>query len=145
MSIFSEISKIKELRTAQIDAVKSGETGTGSVNPWVKGGLGLICLLSAVSLVLLWLFSNSDMQPNWAFSVGIENFSIMVSAIVYYSCMQDPDSSEAHTALLAELLVANTIGLFLDEIAWLVQGQANLATVNAIANTLLYQIGRAHV
>ena len=139
MSIFSEISKIKELRTAQIDAVKSGETGTGSVNPWVKGGLGLICLLSAVSLVLLWLFSNSDMQPNWAFSVGIENFSIMVSAIVYYSCMLDPDSTQAHTALFAELLVANTIGLFLDQVAWLAQGQANLATLNAIANTILYQ------
>lgn len=139
MSVFSEISKIKELRTAQIDAVKSGDTGTGSVNPWIKGGLWLICLLAAVSQVLLWLFSAGDMQPNWAFSVGIESFSILVSAIVYYSCMQDPDSSEAHTSLFAELLVANTICLFLDEVAWLAQGHANLATLNAIANTLLYQ------
>ena len=62
----------------------------------------------------------------------------MVSAIIYYCYMQDPDSSEAHTALFAELLVANALGLFLDEVAWLMQGQAAFAAVNIIANSLLY-------
>ena len=47
-----------------------------------------------------------------AFSVGVESFSIMVSAIIYYCYMQDPDSAETHTALFAQLLVADTVGLF---------------------------------
>ena len=61
---------------------------------------------------MLKLFGNDDMPSACAFSVGIEAFSILVSAIVCYCYMQDPDSSEAHTALFAELLVADTVGLF---------------------------------
>jgi len=87
---------------------------------------------------MLKLFGNDDMPSACAFSVGIEAFSILVSAIVCYCYMQDPDSSEAHTALFAELLVADTVGLFLDEVAWLVQGRAGFAAANTIANTLLF-------
>ena len=138
MGIFSEISKIEKLRDARMEAGRSGEAQPGGVKPWVRGGFWLICGLAACSLVLLRLFSNGSMPPNWAFSVGVESFSIMVSAIIYYSYMQDPDSSEAHTALFAQLLVADTVGLFLDEVAWLVQGRAGLAAVNVIANALLF-------
>ena len=138
MSIFSNISNMKERYNAQTEAVKlSGTEGKG-VNLWFRGGFWLICLLAAVSLVLLRLFGNGDMQPNWAFSVGIECFSILVSPIVYYCYMQDPDSSEAHTALFTQLLVADTLCLFLDEVAWLVQGNARFAALNTLANTLLY-------
>ncbi len=138
MSIFSGISRIEKLRNARTEAVGSGAAQTGNVRPWVRGGFWLICILAAFSLVLLRLFSKGDMPPNWAFSVGVESFSIMVSAIIYYCYMQGPDSSEDHTALFAQLLVANTVGLFLDEVAWLVQGRAGLAAVNIIANALLY-------
>ena len=138
MSIFSGISKIKKLHDAGTDAIRKGDAQAGDVNPWVRGGFWLICLLAAVSLVLLRLFSNGDMPPNWAFSVGVESFSIMVSAIIYYCYMQAPDSAETHTALFAELLVADTVGLFLDALAWLVQGRAGLVAVNVIANALLY-------
>ena len=89
-------------------------------------------------MVMLRMFGDGDMPPSWASSVGIESFSIMGSAIVYYCYMQDPDSAEANTALFAELLVADTIGLFLDEVAWLVQGRPDFALVNTIANALLY-------
>ena len=138
MSIFSQISKIKKPHEEGTDIASSGKAGEGSVNRWTQGGFWLISLLAVVSLVMLKLFANGDMLPNWAFSVGIESFSIMVSAIIYYCYMQDPDSAEANTALFAELLVADTIGLFLDEVSWLVQGQAGFAAVNVIANTLLY-------
>jgi len=138
MSIFSGISNIKKLHTSGTDAVRPGDAQAGGVKPWVRGGFWLICILAAVSFVLLRLFSHGDMPPNWAFSVGVESFSIMVSAIIYYCYMQDPDSSEAHTALFAQLLVVDTVGLFLDELAWLVQGRAGLVAVNVIANALLY-------
>jgi len=124
MGIFSEISKIEKLRDARMEAARSGEAQPGGVKPWVRGGFWLICLLAAFSLVLLRLFSKGNMPPNWAYSVGVESFGIMVSAIVYYCYMQDPDSAEAHTRLFARLLVADTVGLFLDELAWLVQGRA---------------------
>ena len=52
--------------------------------------------------------------------------------------MQYPDSSETYTALFAQLLVADTCCLFLDEVAWLVQGRSGLAFVNIVANALLY-------
>ena len=126
MSIFYGISNLRKLSETRSDADRIGEVGTSSSNPWVLGGFWLICILAAVSMVLLRLFS-----------VGIESFGIMVSAIVYYSFLQAPDSSEAHTALFAQLLVADTLGLFLDEVAWLVQGRAGFAAANVIANTLL--------
>ena len=138
MSIFYGISNLRKLSETRSDADRIGEVGTSSSNPWVLGGFWLICILAAVSMVLLRLFSSGDMAPHWAFSVGIESFGIMVSAIVYYSFLQAPDSSEAHTALFAQLLVADTLGLFLDEVAWLVQGRAGFAAANVIANTLLY-------
>ena len=138
MGNFTDISKLKALREAQAEARRSGNDDSGSVNPLFKSCFCLTCILAVASQVLLRLFSSGSMQPAWAFSVGIEAFSILVSAIIYYSYMQDPDSSEAHTSLFAELLMADTFGLFLDEVAWLVQGRANLVAVNVIANTLLY-------
>ena len=138
MSIFSEISRLKELRDAQADAFRSGNLEPGGVKPWVRGGFWLICLLAAASVVLMRWFGRGDMQLSWAFSVGIESFGIVVSAIIYYCYMQDPDSSEAHTSLFAQLLVADTAALFLDEVAWLAQGRAGLVAVNIIVNTLLY-------
>lgn len=116
----------------------TGDGQAGGVRPWAQGGFWVICLLAAASLALLMIFGHGDMPPAWAFSVGIEAFSIMVSAIVYYCYMQDPDSAETHTQMFAQLLVADTIGLFLDEVAWLVQGHASLAAVNTIVNALLY-------
>ena len=138
MGIFSEISQIKALRAARTDVIASEDTEKTDVKPWVKGGFVLICLLAATSLVLMRLFDGSDTPSRWAYSVGIESFSIMVSVIIYYCYMQYPDNSEAYTALFALLLVSNTCCLFLDEVAWLVQGRPDLALVNTIANALLY-------
>ena len=138
MSIFSGISKIRELNSAQPGPTGPGEGDARGIQPWVSGGFWLISLLAIVGLVMLRLFGGDDMPTSWAFSAGIESFSIMVSAIIYYCYMQDPDSSRAHTALFAQLLVADSVGLFLDEVAWLMQGHAGLAAVNIIANALLY-------
>lgn len=138
MSFFSGISRLKKQHDARIEGFRAAVDQTKSVKPSVRGGFWLICLLVVFSFVLLWLFGKGDMPSNWAFSVGVESFSIMVSAIIYYCYMQDPDNSEDHTALFAELLVADTVGLFLDEVAWLVQGKPGLAAVNIIANALLY-------
>ena len=138
MGIFSEISEMKALYATRPDVAISGDTEKTDVKPWVHGSFVLICLLAAASLVLMRVFVGSDTQPRWAYSVGIESFSIMVSVIVFYCYMQYPDSSEAYTTLFALLLVANTCCLFLDEVAWLVQGRPDIAPVNTIANALLY-------
>lgn len=138
MGIFSGVTKIKQLRDARVEALRAERAGAGRFKTWVRGGFWLICFLAAVSLALLKGFGHGDMAPSWAFSVGIEGFSIAVSAIIYYCYMQDPDGSETHTALFAQLLVADTVGLFLDEVAWLVQGRPGLAAVNTVANALLY-------
>ena len=85
MGIFSEISKIEKLRDARMEAGRSGEAQPGGVKPWVRGGFWLICGLAACSLVLLRLFSNGSMPPNWAFSVGVESFSHVkkdISAVI---------------------------------------------------------------
>lgn len=138
MGVFSDTGKLKKTNIGPTGQAGPNDDDAGIANPLFVGGFWLISLLAIVSLVLLKLFGNADMHPNWAFSVGIESFSIMVSAVVYYCYMQDPDSSEAHTALFAELLVADTVGLFLDEVDWLVQGRADFAVANAIVNALLY-------
>ena len=138
MSIFSQISTIKNMYDEGTDIASAGEEGKIVVNRWVQGGFWLISFLAIASMVMLRMFGDGDLPPSWASSVGIESFSIMVSAIVYYCYMQDPDSAEANTALFAELLMANTLALFLDEVSWLVQGHADFAAVNTITNTLLY-------
>lgn len=138
MSIFSQISTIKKMHDEGMDIASAGEEGKIGLSRWVQGGFWLISFLAIASMVMLRLFGDRDMPPSWASSVGIESFSIMVSAIIYYCYMQDPVSAEANTALFAELLMADTLALFLDEVSWLVQGQADFAAVNAITNTLLY-------
>ena len=138
MSIFSQISTIKKMHDEGTDIASAGEEGKIGLSRWVQGGFWLISFLAIASMVMLRLFGDRDMPPSWASSVGIESFSIMVSAIIYYCYMQDPVSAEANTALFAELLMADTLALFLDEVSWLVQGQADFAAVNTITNTLLY-------
>ena len=138
MSIFSEISKFKDSDAVQPDAADPGADQAGGGRLWVLGGFWLICLLTAVGTVLVLFFGNGDMPSAWTFNLGIESFSLMVSAIIYYCYMQDPDNAQTHTQMFAHLLVADTVGLFLDEVAWLVQGHADFAAVNAIVNALLY-------
>ena len=82
MGIFSEISQIKTLRAARTDGAVSGDTEKTGVKPWVKGGFVLICLLATTSLVLMRLFDGGDTPSRWAYSVGIESFSIIVSVII---------------------------------------------------------------
>ena len=138
MSVFSQISTIKKMYDEGTYIASEGEDGKNSVSRWIQGGFWLITFLTIASMVMLRMFGNGDLPPSWASSVGIESFSIMVSAIIYYCYMQDPVSAEGDTALFAELLMADTLALFLDEVSWLVQGQADFAAVNAITNTLLY-------
>ena len=138
MSVFSQISTIKKMYDEGMDIASAGEEEKIGVSRWVQGGFWLISFLAIASMVMLRMFGDGDMPPSWASSVGIESFSITVSAIIYYCYMQDPVSAEANTALFAELLMANTLALFLDVVSWLVQGQADFAVLNTITNTLLY-------
>ena len=83
MSIFSQISTIKNMYDEGTDIASAGEEGKIVVNRWVQGGFWLISFLAIASMVMLRMFGDGDMPPSWASSVGIESCSIMVSAIVY--------------------------------------------------------------
>ena len=138
MSVLSGISRLSERQGRMRNSAQTEKTMSDKAQRLFRDGFYLICLMAAAGLALPAILSKGEMPSAWAFSVGIEAFSIVASAIVYYCYMQDPDSAEKHTVFFSTLLIANTAGLFLDECAWLMQGAASMAVLNRVANTLLY-------
>ena len=103
-----------------------------------RGSSVVLIVLAIISNVLLFVFHAADMVAVNAFTIGMEAFSILLAAVLYYSYMQDPDSVEEHTILFTLLIVADTFGLCLDQISWMVQGVPSLAVVNKLSNVLLF-------
>ena len=115
------------------------ERSSGTTRKWLVRGNTIVCGLTAVAVVLLCLFFGRIRTIRVGFSLGMELPGMLVSALIYYSYMQDPDSEEEHTRLFATLIVANTVGMFLDGCSWLLDGIAPLTLLNRLCNTA--QIG----
>ena len=101
-------------------------------------GLGFIILLAISLHAFLFLRGSGNMEFAWAFNIGVNLMAVTVSAVIYYSCLQDTAGVGERNALFLSLLIASSIGMFLAACAWIVQGLAPLAFLNRLINTLLY-------
>ena len=109
---------------------------TEKAQKWLTVCNALICGLTAVGLVLAFLFRNRIQNPETGIAVGMEILGMMVSSLIFYSYKQDPASAEEHTRLFATLIVSNVVGIFLDGFTLLLNGFAQLAALHRICLTV---------
>jgi hypothetical protein len=106
-------------------------------------GNALICAMTAATVVLTLLFHDRATSADTAIAGGMELLGMLVSVLIYYSYMQDPDSAEVHTRLFATLIVTNVTGMFLAGCSWLMDGVAVLALLHRLCVTALVFVNAA--
>ena len=111
-----------------------------TVRKWLKRGNTFICTIGAISLILLFAFYNRIPSVKIALLAGMEELGIMISCVIYYSYMQDPDSATVHTWLFATQIVSNVLGMFLNGCSWVMDGIASMAFLNRLCVTALHII-----
>ena len=104
----------------------------------IRPGFVFICLLNITGALVLGLSGLSSLRAEWAFSIGIDAVSLIACAILYYSIMRDSEQVDDHNIIFAILLFVNAIGLFLDEAAWAIEGNASLVVLNRVINAVLF-------
>ena len=103
----------------------------------IRIGFFFVCFL-AVNGFALQLYRGFTMDSTWTFSTGTEVLGTIICAIIYYSCMQSMEEIDSKLATFITLLIPCSLCLFLDEIAWLVQGIPDYIFTNSITNATLH-------
>ena len=114
-----------------------GELPSDKTQKWLFRGNILVCAMTAAGAALVLIFYRNIASARLVLTMGMELLGMLVSALIYYSYMQDPDSAEEHTWLFATLIVATVAGMFLDVCSWLMQGVASLRALQRLCVTLL--------
>ena len=110
---------------------------------WITIGNISICSMTLAGILLLHPFTGRITSIQMAFSAGQEILGMLMSALIFYSYMQDPDSAEVHTRLFATLIVTNVTGMFLAGCSWLMDGVAALALLHRLCVTALVLVNAA--
>lgn len=82
MSVTSGISRLQELQARRRSSAGREKALTEKTQKLFRVGFGLICLLALVGIAMPAVIRRGDMSTVWAYSVGIESFSLVVSAII---------------------------------------------------------------
>ena len=104
-------------------------------------GFGISCVLLAAGIILLLFRGFDNMESGWTFSIGADIFCLAVCVMLSFSCVPNYKDRNEHTRVFVTLLTVSSLSLFLDEIAWLVQGIAWLRSVNRVVGALHFMIG----
>ncbi|MCR4716142.1 MAG: PP2C family protein-serine/threonine phosphatase [Lachnospiraceae bacterium] len=102
--------------------------------------LGLVCvfIFAITGFVLQMKRGFENIESTWAFSTGVEIMGIFICAIIYYSCLKSMDKENQTFMMFVPQIFVCALCLFLDEIAWLVQGVPEYALVNKLSNAILH-------
>ena len=130
-------------REQLLRAIETREVPSEKMQKWLVAGNALICAMTAVAMVLTLLFHDHVTSTDTAIAEGMELLGMLVSVLIYYSYMQDPDSTEVHTRLFATLIVTNVTGMFLAGCSWLMDGVAVLALLHRLCVTALVFVNAA--
>ncbi len=126
-----------------LSAIELRELPSEEVRKRLAFGNALICAMTAATVVLTLLFHDRATSADTAIAGGMELLGMLVSVLIYYSYMQDPDSAEVHTRLFATLIVTNVTGMFLAGCSWLMDGVAVLALLHRLCVTALVFVNAA--
>ena len=126
-----------------LSAIELRELPSEAVRKRLAHGNALICAMTAAAVVLTLLFHDHATSADTAIAGGMELLGMLVSVLIYYSYMQDPDSAEVHTRLFATLIVTNVTGMFLAGCSWLMDGVAALALLHRLCVTALVFVNAA--
>ena len=107
----------------------------------VPAFFGVSCLLTVLSIVFFVLRGFSGMKPEWMFSIGADIFCMAICTMLCFSAVLNHKARNADTHAFVILLSTNAFALILDELSWIVQGNASLRTVNTVVNVLFYMVG----
>lgn len=114
-----------------------GELPSEKTQRLLSVGNALVCAMTGVGAILLLAFYRRITSARQILTMGLELMGMAVSALIYYSYKQDPDSAEEHTWLFATLIAATVAGMFLDVCSSLMQGVAPFRTLNRLCVSLL--------
>ena len=107
----------------------------------IPTGFGISCAMLTAGVVLLLLRGFDHMENGWIFSIGADLFCMAVSVMLSFSCVLDYKNRNEHTRIFVILLTVSALALFIDEAAWLLQGNAALRNVSLTVNVLHYVFG----
>ena len=133
----------RSTREQFLGAIELRELPSEAVRKRLAHGNALICAMTAAAVVLTLLFHDHATSADTAIAGGMELLGMLVSMLIYYSYMQDPDSAEVHTRLFATLIVTNVTGMFLAGCSWLMDGVAALALLHRLCVTALVFVNAA--
>ena len=133
----------RSTREQFLGAIELRELPSEAVRKRLAHGNALICAMTAATVVLTLLFHDRATSADTAIAGGMELLGMLVSVLIYYSYMQDPDSAEVHTRLFATLIVTNVTGMFLAGCSWLMDGVAALALLHRLCVTALVFVNAA--
>ena len=113
----------------------------GKTHWLMLSGFVMMLLLTVASITLPFIRGLEQMERAWVFNLGVDIFGIIICTVLDYGCINGKDNKDDTTHLFVALLTINGFALFLDEVAWLVQGVPKLRVWNIIVNTLFYANG----
>ena len=99
------------------------------------------CALLVAAVALLMARGFDGMLPGWTFSIGADIFCLAISVMLCFSCLLNRRNTNDQTKAFVTMLTTISFALFLDEMSWLVQGNAALRLVNLTVNVLFYMNG----
>lgn len=102
---------------------------------------GFSLLLAVASIALFVIRGFTDMRPEWIVSVSADITGMAICTMLCFSATLNRKYNNADTYVFVTLLTTTCFALFFDEVAWLLQGNSSLRTINLIANVLFFMVG----
>lgn len=96
--------------------------------------LGLIIL----SIYLVWIRKLANLHDTYIINLGVDIFGMIVGYLLFTSSIIDIQKTGANHRNFLYLLNIAFVALFVDLVAWLVDGLPNMRIVNIIDNTIYY-------
>ena len=104
----------------------------------VNVGFYICAALTVLGMAFQLIRGFSGMENAWAISTGIEVLGLALNTAVFLGFLHNKETGTNVRAVFAALIVTSSLGLFWDEVAWLVQGLSEFSVANRVTNALLY-------
>lgn len=100
-----------------------------------------MCILFVLGVVLVFVRGFEGITAKWAFTIGADVICMAICVSLGYSCFRLHKDPTGYTRIFTTLITLDSMALFLDETAWIVQGLERFRTINQIVNVLFYTNG----